>query len=151
MAYYCCECLIWQSSTDTNRYGERYCSYDRCYRKHDQNIYDCKGFIYVGRAVVTEICSVLNVRPCRFFSAFDAIKEKTVCDQGVGLLNAYCEHGPKLADMIHNAVNKNEIARLLMNDYVIPFAEKTEAGDYTGAINLYKKMLKCVPDMCLSA
>ena len=44
MANYCGECAVWRGSSDTNRYGERWCPYSRRYEKADQNAYGCKGF-----------------------------------------------------------------------------------------------------------
>ena len=141
MAYYCGECAVWQGSSDSNKYGERWCAYSRRYEKSDQNTYGCRGFVYVGRAVITAVCEILEQDAEPFFASFDEVKEKYLIPSDLNQLVAYCGIGPRIAAELHTDSDKVCLAKRLMNKYLKPARVMCADADYSAAVNHYSKMI----------
>lgn len=141
MAYYCGECIVWRGSSDENSYGERWCSYSRRYERSDQNTYGCKGFLYAGRAILTKVCEILNLDSRPWFTAFDRVKEAYLVPCRMDLLVGYCCVGPTLAASLNADSQKESLAQLLMNTYLIPARKLSDAGLYHEAVEVYRGMV----------
>ena len=141
MAYYCGECALWQGSSDSNKYGERWCPYSRHYEKSDQNTYGCRGFVYAERAVLTKVCEILELPKDEYFEAFDVVKEKYVVKNCMCELVSYSALGPKLAEMIDRDENKYAWAKELYEKYIAKAKEAYNAGMFVNAYSQFKDMV----------
>ena len=144
MAYYCGECIVWRGSSDENKYGERWCSYSRRYERSDQNTYGCKGFLYVGRAVLTKVCETLGLDTQPWFAAFDRVKEEYLVPEQMGLLVQYCDAAPALVQAIDCDPKREALAQQLLETYLTPARSLSEGGRYEQAVNIYQKMVEFI-------
>ena len=149
MTYYCCECSEWLRSNDSKmsyhsgRYEEhRWCQYDKRYRAANQNVYGCSGFVYVRRAIITKICEILDINPCVLFSSFDEIKENyLICEKSEKLID-YNSIAPYIVNGLEAIPNKKELAKKLLNSYIIDAEANIKLHRYEEAFNLYEEMVK---------
>ena len=100
MTYFCRDCFTWNDSKDVNRYGEKWCKYDKKYRSGDQKIYDCKGFVWIRRVIITKVCEILGINPSKYFMAFDETKEIYLVPDCIDKLIDYNTVGPVIAKKI---------------------------------------------------
>lgn len=147
MAFYCRDCVTWVNSRDANRYGEKWCDYDRKYRSPDQKIYDCKGFVWAKRSIITKVCEILNIDPTKYFKAFDDTKEIVLIPSCVDKLIDYNTIGPVIAEKMDENVNKEAMAKNILDSYIEPAYEKCLEEDYQGAVAIYEKMVKVLAIM----
>ena len=147
MATYCRDCVTWVNSRDANRYGEKWCDYDRKYRKPDQPIYGCRGFIWIGRVIITKVCEILNVDPKPYFDAFDDTKEIYIIPSCVDKLIDYNTVGPVIAEKLDKCSAKEQIANNILKTYIKPAYEKCLEKDYQGAVTTYEYMIKVLAVM----
>ncbi|MBE5779727.1 MAG: hypothetical protein E7331_10420 [Clostridiales bacterium] len=141
MAYYCGECAVWLGSSDTNNYGERWCAYSRKYEKSDQQTYGCRGFVYVGRSIITKVCEMLKVDSEKYFTSFDEAKNNYVVAHQMPALMAYCQCGPQIATSLSAAADRQSLARQLMQDFIMPAHEYCVCQDYQSAFLHYQAMV----------
>ena len=144
MAYYCGECAVWVGSSDVDRYGRRWCAYSRRYEESNQNTYGCRGFVYNGRTVLTKICEILHEPTEQLFEAYDAVKESFAAPEHMEWLSAYCNLGPKIADRLDADVQRNEMADMLMKDYIQPAYMLWKDGKNEESALTYKQMVACL-------
>lgn len=141
MAYYCGECVVWLGSSDSNSYGERWCPYSRRYEKSDQNIYGCNGFVYVGRAIITYVCQILNQDATSLFANFDMAKENYLVPCHMNQLVSYCEIGPQIVQRMNEDENRGELAQYIMDTYLKRAQEMCEGRNFSGAVQHYVQMI----------
>ena len=141
MAYYCGECIVWRGSSDENKYGERWCSFSRRYERSDQNTYGCKGFLYVGRAVLTKVCEILQLDPTEWFAAFDTVKDTYLISSRMDMLVSYCSIGPILAEKLQLDNEKTAVATNLMKNFLLPAKNLSKNGYFLQAANTYRDMI----------
>ena len=142
MAFYCSDCVTWVNSKDANRYGEKWCDYDQKYRSADQKIYDCRGFVWAKRSIITKVCEILNIDPTSYFKAFDDTKEIILIPSCVDKLIDYNTVGPVIAERIDQAEARIPLAQYILDSYIKPAYERCAEKDYQGAVNIYEKMVK---------
>ena len=154
MAYYCNECAEWISSKDSkmayhngNYVVHKYCNYDRKYRAADQNIFGCRGFVYVRRVLLTKVCEILNLDPKKYFSAFDETKDVYVVPTCIDKLIDYNTIGPVIAEKLDQDERKEEIANCMLNDYIIPAEANARLQKYEEAVSIYQTMIKVLAVM----
>lgn len=141
MAYYCGECVVWVGSSDVDRYGRRWCSYSRRYEESNQNTYGCRGFVYNGRTVLTKVCEILALPTDKWFEAFDAVKDAYVAPQKTEWLTNYCKIGPQIAENLDADANRQEVANILMSQYIEPAYQLWKAGKEEQSAMKYKEMV----------
>lgn len=141
MAYYCSDCVTWINSRDANRYGEKWCSYDRKYRRADQPIYGCRGFVWARRAIITKVCEILGIERPDLFEAFDEVKEQTLVPSKINLLIDYNTMGPIIAERMETDPCKENVAKNILENFMIPAAAYCKTGNYEEAINIYSNMV----------
>lgn len=144
MAYYCGECVVWVGSSDSDRYGRRWCSYSRRYEESNQNTYGCRGFVYNGRTIITKVCDILNLPKGPWYEAFDAVKEAYVVDNHMEWLSSYCVLGPKIADALEKNDNRNQIAQNMLHEFLEPAKALWQKGMCSEAAERYKTMVLCL-------
>ena len=142
MAYYCGECIVWRGSSDENKYGERWCSYSRRYERSDQNTYGCRGFIYVGRAILTKVCEILQLDMQEWFAAFDEVKEAYIVPRHMDMLVDYCSVGPILAEKIETDIDRYSLANYLLEAFLIPARQMEKRGLVCEATEKYCEMIE---------
>lgn len=147
--YECHDCSEWVNSYDSKmsyhegRYIEhRWCKYDRTYRAFDQKIYSCRGFHPVGRAVITKVCEILNIDNKEYFNAFDEIKEEYIIPTAYGKLVDYNDIASTIADGLENHPKKENIAKNVLEMYIIPAFSATMKKQYDQAVEIYERMVK---------
>ena len=144
MAYYCGECIVWLGSSNVNRYGERWCPYSRKYEKADQNTYGCRGFVYVGRCVITKICETLKLSPDPWFEAFDEVRNHYVVPCQKNKLFVYCQIGPLLADAMDENPKGKSIAKEMMTNYLMSAKQLCSEKRYAEAFQVYQDMIEAL-------
>ncbi len=149
MAYYCNECSEWINSSDNKmsyhngRYVEhRWCKYDRTYRAADQNVYGCRGFVYVKRTIITKVCEILGIDNKQFFDAFDDVKEEYIVPTEFGKLVDYNEIGTSIAEGLDNHPKKDNMAKNILETFIIPALAHVKLKEYDKAVELYERMVK---------
>ena len=150
MTYYCEECERWINSKYDAEYQyhngrkviHRWCDYDRKMRACDQEVYRCSGFIYVRRAVLTKICEILNINPSPLFSSFDETKENYLMPNQPELLASYNDLASYIVNGLDVLPNKEDIAKVMLNSYIIDAEANVKRGDYCKAVTLYSEMIK---------
>ena len=149
MSYYCCDCAEWISSNDSKmsyhngRYiVHKWCKHDRTYRAEDQNVYGCSGFSYVRRAILTKICEILNINPCTLFNCFDDIKENYIMCEKPEKLVDYNSISAYIVKGLDSIPNKEELAKRLLNSYIIDAEANIKLHKYEEALNLYEEMVR---------
>jgi hypothetical protein len=147
MAYYCRDCVTWINSKDANRYGEKWCDYDRKYRSADQKIYDCRGFVWAKRSIITKVCEILGIDPKPYFDAFDDTKEIVLIPSCVDKLIDYNTVGPVIAEKLDSCEKKEQVATNILDTYIKPAYEKCLEKDYQAAVTLYEHMVKVLAIM----
>lgn len=154
MAFYCSDCATWQASNYAkNAYHNgrlvvhKYCDYDRKYRAADQQIFGCRGFVWVRRAVITKVCDILKANPERYFNAFDDTKEIYLVPDKIDKLIDYNSVGPNIAEKMENDPNNRIVAEYMLNNYIMPATVKGEDKDYQGAVEIYERMIKTLAAM----
>ena len=152
MTYYCSECSEWKNT----RYDAKmdyhngrlvvhhYCDYDRKYVACDQvtSRILCGGFVYVGRAVLTKLCEILNVNSDELFSHFDEVKDYHVIPSNPELLVQYTAIANSLAEGFDKLPNKEEVAKAMFNSYIINAEANAKMGNYCEAVRLYSEMVR---------
>ena len=125
MTYYCSECAVWLESNDAKMMYHngrdvihRYCKYDRKYRAHDQNVYNCSGFVYVRRAVLTKICEILNINSDELFKAFDDVKENYVINNMPDKMVKYNSVAHYIVNGLDNHPEKEKLAKVMLKQLV---------------------------------
>lgn len=149
MAYYCNECATWQESSDAKmsyHNGKlvvfRWCSYDRQYRAADQNIYRCTGFVYLRRAIITKICEILGIDNKDLFKSFDSVKEEYLIPTEIGKLVDYNTIGKEITLKLDSHLQKEMIAKNMLDGYIIPAEAYAKLGKYEEAVSIYERMVK---------
>ena len=140
MAYYCSDCVTWINSSDANRYGEKWCDYDRKYRSKDQNIYGCKGFVWARRTILTKILEILNIEKKGYFEEFDVAREVCLTNCGDTMIN-YNFLGPMIAKYMDNDPEKKALAETLLKGFIIPAEARIKLNDCENAIKIYRDMV----------
>lgn len=141
MAFYCSDCVTWVNSQDANRYGEKWCDYDRKYRKPDQPIYGCKGFVWARRSIITKVCEILGVDGANLFEAFDEVKEEYLVPDAIDKLIDYNTVGPVIAERLETDPCKEQVAKNLLDNFMVPAAAYSKMGNYEEATNIYARMV----------
>lgn len=141
MANYCGECAVWVGSSDSDRYGRRWCSYSRKYEESNQNTYGCRGFVYNGRTIITKVCDILGLPKEPWFEAFDAVKEAYVVDNHMEWLSSYCLLGPKIAKALEEDNDRYQIAQSMVHEYLEPSKSLLQKGMYKQAAEQYRTMV----------
>lgn len=141
MAFYCGDCVTWINSEDANRYGEKYCDYDRKYRAKNQNIYGCRGFVWARRAIITKVCEILEIDPEELFSAFDEVKEEYLVLDNMDRLVEYNFVTPMICEYLDTADNKENIAKNLLEMYIIKAEAYVKMKKYQEAVLKYTEMV----------
>lgn len=142
MTYYCKECWEWQNSEyAADKHGRRYCNYSKRYEEPDQNIYGCKGFIYVERAILTKICNILGIPAELWFKAFDNVKDEYIVPMHMEWLTRYCCLGPQIAHAMDADTYKKVLAKHLMNGYILPAYKLWQEGNYEESAKIYCNMV----------
>ena len=141
MAYYCGECVVWVGSSDVDRHGRRWCSYSRKYEESNQQTYGCKGFVYVGRAVITAVSRLLDMPGDPWFSAFDRVREQFLVPSATESLLAYCRLGPVLAQRLLADPEGKKPARRIADTCLIPAARDCQQEAYETAVHRYRAMI----------
>ena len=147
MSFVCGDCVTWVNSKDANSYGEKWCDYDKKYRSANQKIYDCRGFVWAKRSIITKVCEILNIDPTGYFKAFDDTKEIYLIPSCVDELIDYNTVGPTIANKIGESENRENVAKNILNSYIKPAYEKCIQKDYQGAVSIYEKMVKVLAIM----
>lgn len=147
MAFVCSDCVTWINSRDANRYGEKWCDYDRKYRSADQNIYGCRGFVWARRSIITKVCEILGIDPTKYFNAFDETKEIYLLPSCIDKLIDYNTVGPVVAERMDNCPQKEQLAENMLKGFINPAFECCEKKDYQGAVSIYEKMVKVLAVM----
>ena len=149
MTYYCSECAVWLESNDAKMMYHngrdvvhRYCKYDRKYRAYDQNVYNCSGFVYVRRAVLTKICEILNINPSEMFNAFDDVKENYVINCVPEKMINYNSVAPYIVNSLDNYPKKEELAKMMLNSYIVDAEANVKIKNYEKAVSIYNEMIK---------
>ena len=138
MAFVCGDCVTWITSDDANRYGEKWCDYDRKYRRKDQNIYGCRGFVWARRSIITKVCEILAIDPTKYFQAFDDTKEIYLIPSSIDQLIDYNTVGPVIASSMDNCKEKENLANNMLNGYIIPATELSIQGKHQEAVAIYE-------------
>lgn len=141
MAFYCSDCVTWVNSKDANRYGEKWCDYDRKYRSADQNIYGCRGFVWARRSIITKVCEILGIERPDLFDSFDEVKENYLVPENIDTLVDYNTVGPVIAERLESDPQKEMIANNLLNTFMIPAAAYVKTQKYEEAVKVYERMV----------
>lgn len=142
MAFYCSDCVTWINSKDANRYGEKWCDYDRKYRSPDQKIYGCRGFVWARRVIITKVCEILGINPTVYFNAFDDTKDFYVVPNCIDMLIDYNTIGPVIADRMNHDEDKEKMAKIALENYIIPAEALAKEGRFDEATMIYKRMIQ---------
>ena len=142
MAFVCSDCVTWVNSRDANRYGEKWCDYDRKYRAADQNIYGCRGFVWARRSIITKVCEILGINGQEYFDSFDREKEIYLIPGRIDKLIDYNTVGPVISKRLDSDPNKEQIARNLLEHYIRPASELVKSEKNQEALSLYERMVK---------
>lgn len=146
MAYYCGECIVWLGSSDVDRYGRRWCSYDRKYRESNQNTYGCGGFVYVGRVILTEVCDALHLPPCAMFAAYDAAKAHAVEPEHTAWLADYSKIGTQIVACMRADAERIHIAEQLTSQYISPAMHLCSEERWDEAVSVYRSMVHAIAE-----
>lgn len=57
------------------------------------------------------------------------------------ILKEYDEVGPRIAESLHNAPDKKEIAESIFETYIVPVCELLQRKQYEEAVGMYKQMV----------
>ena len=149
MTYYCEDCAEWLASNDAKMMYHngrnvihRWCKYDRKYRACDQEVFRCGGFVYVRRAVLTKICEILNINPNKLFDAFDEVKDNYIIPNNPELLAKYNALASYIVNGLESHPNKENIAKMMLNSYIIDAEANIKMHNYDQAVHLYGEMVK---------
>lgn len=142
MAFVCGDCVTWITSDVANSYGEKWCDYDQKYRRKDQNIYGCRGFVWARRSIITKVCEILAIDPTKYFQAFDDTKEIYLIPSSIDQLIDYNTVGPVIASSMDNCKEKENLANNMLNGYIIPATELSIQGKHQEAVAIYERMVK---------
>ena len=145
--FVCGDCATWINSKDADRYGRKYCSFSRRYEESDQSIYwlngrQCPGFAWARRAVLTKICEILNINPNKLFDAFDKARDNYVKPYEPELLNCYYSVAAYIINGLDTLQNKEELAKAMLNSYIIDAEANVIRGDYYKAVAIYSEMIR---------
>ena len=141
MAFYCSDCVTWINSQDANRYGEKWCTYDRVYRSADQPIYGCRGFVWARRSIITKVCEILGIERPDLFDNFDEVKENYLVPQNINALIDYNTVGPVIAERLETDPQREAVANNLLNNFMIPAAAQVKTENYQQAVDIYGQMV----------
>ena len=149
MAYYCNECAVWLESNDAKmdyhngrEVVHRWCTYDRKYRAADQNVYNCGGFVYVRRVIITKVCEILGINNTSFFNSFDNVKECYLIEEDMNRMIDYNTIGPVIAERMDNDPDKEKMAAYILNNYIISAEAYAKIGNFIDAVNIYQRMIQ---------
>lgn len=142
MAFVCSDCVTWIKSKDANRYGEKYCDYDQKYRSADQNIYGCRGFVWARRVIITKVCEILGVNPAAYFDAFDDTKDNYIVPCCIDKLIDYNTIGPIISDRMDHDLDKEKMAKYILDNYIIPAEAYAKMGNFIDAVSIYQRMIQ---------
>ena len=154
MPYYCREWLVWQTSTDENQHGERWCTYSGRYEEADQNTYGCRGFVegernYSGSSssgcFLTTACVEHRGLPddCRELMVLRAFRDDWLAKQEGGLeeIRAYYHLAPAVVERIKARSDAGEVLEEIYQRYILPCVAHVEAGEMKETYALYKELV----------
>lgn len=141
MSTYCGECSVWIGSDDVDKYGRRWCAFSRKYEKSNQESTGCKGFSYSGRAVLTEVCRILQLQSDEWFESFDRVKENFIVKAHLDWLPSYSLIGPLIVKALHQDKNRESIADEMLQTYLLPARILEKGEDFEGATSKYREMI----------
>ena len=145
MAYYCGDCVTWITSDDANRYGEKWCDYDRKYRRKDQPIYGCRGFVWANRwYIVSAICKRLGLSDeyeCVSLLHNFRVNVLEKNDKYNEVLEEYDTVGPFIAQMLLTDEDSKELCERLLQVYLVKVLDLIKTEKYDEALNRYVEMV----------
>lgn len=98
-----------------------------------------------GYYIVTAVCNVLGLGTDNVYMEYFMYVRDVVMPNlayGFGWIKDYEEYGPKIADAIESAENKEEIAGRILNECLNPFIELMLEGNVDEAITVYQEMFE---------
>lgn len=98
-----------------------------------------------GYYIVTAVCETLGLGTDNvYMDYFMYVRDVVMPNLAYGneWIADYEEFGPKIADTIVNAENKEEIAGRILNECLNPFVELMIAGNVDDAITVYQTMVE---------
>lgn len=154
MAYYCGECAVWRGSSDTNKYGERWCSYSRRYEKSDQNTYGCRGFVYdrsnQSGCFLTTACVSHKGLPdhCHELTTLRAFRDNWLSHQPFGKseIEEYYHIAPYIVKAINQDKDASNLWERMYDECILVCVRKIESGDMQGAYVQYKQLIS---ELCM--
>ncbi len=98
-----------------------------------------------GYYIVTAVCDILGLTHDNIYlDYFMYVRDVVMPNLAYGKewIEDYEEFGPKIAEAINNAENKEEIAGRILNECLNPFVELMISGNVDTAIEVYQKMVE---------
>lgn len=150
MANYCGECALWQGSSDTNKYGERWCSHSRRYEKSDQNADGCRSFTRGATnsssgCFLTSACVEAMGLPddCMELTTLRRLRDEWLAHQpgGQAEIDEYYRIAPSIVAKLHAAPDGMETLRRMYAEQILPCVADAQAGKSEAAHRRYRAMV----------
>lgn len=155
MANYCGECALWQGSSDSNRYGERWCSHSRRYEKSDQNADGCRSFTRgetssSGGCFLTSACVEAMGLPddCVELTTLRRLRDEWLVLQpgGQAEIDEYYRIAPCIVEKLHSEPDGLEILRRMYREQILPCVTDALAGKPADAHRRYREMVDALKE-----